>query len=132
MTTTLTNWAKNHTYRAGTVHEPRSVEEVQALVRDARARGVRGLRALGSRHCFNDVADGAELVALGSLEPEIEVDAEARTVRVGGGVRYGTLAEHLHARGWAVHNLASLPHISVAGAVATATHGPGDARRNLA
>jgi hypothetical protein len=47
-------------------------------------------------------------------------------------VRYGDLAQALAVEGLALHNLASLPHISVAGAVATATHGSGDANGNLA
>jgi len=125
---TLTTWAGNYAYGAQTVHRPRTVEELQEVV--ARARHV---RALGTRHCFNDVADGPEaLVVLDEIPPDVVLDTDARTVTVTGGVRYGALAEHLHAAGWAVHNLASLPHISVAGAVATATHGSGDGSRNLA
>lgn len=125
---TLTTWAGNYTYRARTVHRPRTVDELQDVV-----AGARHVRALGTRHCFNDVADGPEaLVVLDEIPPDVELDTDARTVTVGGGVRYGALAEHLHAAGWAVHNLASLPHISVAGAVATATHGSGDGSKNLA
>lgn len=123
----LRNWAKNHTYRATVLHEPTSVAELQELV-----AGATRLRALGSRHCFNDIADSDALVSLGALPEVVEVDEDARTARVTGGIRYGTLAGHLHPRGWAVHNLASLPHISVAGAVATATHGSGDRSGNLA
>ena len=118
---TLTNWAGNYVYRAGVVHHPGSVEELQELV-----AGSPRIRALGTRHCFNDLADDpAALVALDALEAAPEIDEQARTVTVTGGTRYGTLAQHLHPAGWAVHNLASLPHISVAGAVATATHGSG-------
>ena len=47
-------------------------------------------------------------------------------------LKYGELAEALAAHGVALHNLASLPHISIAGAIATATHGSGDANGNLA
>ena len=125
---TLTNWAGNYTYRAADIHHPRTVEELQEIV----ARSPR-IRALGTRHCFNDIADDpAALVALDGLEVAPEIDEAARTVTVTGGTRYGTLAQHLHPAGWAVHNLASLPHISVAGAVATATHGSGDRSPNLA
>jgi xylitol oxidase len=85
---------------------------------------------LGSRHCFNDIADSDELVSLDRLPPAIAVDGE--TVWCAGAVRYGELAEALHGHGLALHNLASLPHISVAGAVATATHGSGDRNGNLA
>jgi xylitol oxidase len=125
---TLTNWAGNYTYRAADIHHPRTVEELQEIV----ARSPR-IRALGTRHCFNDIADDpAALVTLDALEAAPQIDEDARTVTVTGGTRYGTLAQHLHPAGWAVHNLASLPHISVAGAVATATHGSGDRSRNLA
>lgn len=125
---TLTTWAGNLTYAAARVHEPRTVEQVQEVV-----AGARRVRALGTRHCFNTVADTTdELVRLDGLDPAVEVDAAARTVTVAAGTRYGALARELHPRGWALHNLASLPHISVAGAVATATHGSGDRSRNLA
>jgi len=60
------------------------------------------------------------------------VDRERMTVSVGAGVKYGELAVALNAEGLALHNLASLPHISVGGAIATATHGSGDANGNLA
>lgn len=123
----LRNWAKNLTYRADVLHEPATLEELSELVAAAPR-----VRALGSRHCFNDIADSDVLVSLDRMPETVELDEAARTVRVSGGIRYGTLAGHLHARGWAVHNLASLPHISVAGAVGTATHGSGDRSGNLA
>lgn len=123
----LRNWAKNHTYRAEALHQPSTLEALQELVASAPH-----IRALGSRHCFNDIADSDALVSLERMPEVVEVDEASRTVRVSGGIRYGTLAGALHARGWAVHNLASLPHISVAGAVATATHGSGDRSGNLA
>lgn len=121
-----TNWAGNYTYRATTVHHPTSVEELREVV-----AGAPRIRALGSRHCFNDVADSAELVSTEALEAVVEVDAAAGTARVSGGARYGTVAERLHESGWALHSMASLPHISVAGAVATGTHGSGDRVRSL-
>ncbi|WP_225755387.1 FAD-binding protein [Actinotalea sp. Marseille-Q4924] len=121
------NWAGNLAYRAQQLHEPRSLEELRdVVVREPR------LRALGSRHSFTDVADGDALVSLDRMPGDIEVDADAGTVRLPAGTRYGTLAAALHERGWAVHNLASLPHISVAGAVATGTHGSGDRSGTLA
>ena len=126
-TEALRNWAGNHTYPATVVHRPTTVAQVQELV----AASPR-LRAVGSRHCFNDIVDSAALVNLEALPPLLQIDAEGRTVRVGAAVRYGVLAEELHRRGWALHNMASLPHISVAGAVATATHGSGDRSANLA
>ena len=114
------NWAGNLTYRAAAVHHPATVAQVQDLV----ARLPR-VRALGTRHSFSAVADrpGGDLVSLAALPSEITVDAAAMTVSVTGGTRYGELAAALHAQGFALHNTGSLPHISVAGATATGTHG---------
>ena len=79
------------------------------------------------RHSFNDIADcPGGLVSLSKMAPDITVDAEAMTVSVTGGTPYGVLAAELHAQGYALHNTGSLPHISVAGATATGTHGSGD------
>jgi len=124
----LANWAGNHVYRARGVAAPGSVEELQELVRRSRR-----LRPLGTRHSFNDLADtNGTLVSLGGLPRRIEIDARASTVTVDGGAAYGDLCGPLHEAGFALHNLASLPHISVAGACATATHGSGDRNGSLA
>ncbi len=124
----LTNWAGNHVYAATHLHHPESVEEVQQLV-----AGSARIRALGSRHSFTDVADSlGELVSTAGLPVGIEVDSDARQVRVAGGMLYGDLAAELHRQGWALATMASLPHISVAGAVATGTHGSGDRTGSLA
>ena len=122
-----TNWAGNYTYRAGTLHRPSSVEQVRELV-----AGASRLRVLGSRHSFSDIADSSALLSLDGLPADVVVDHAAGTVACSGGLRYGELAEALAVEGVALANLASLPHISVAGAVATATHGSGDANGNLA
>jgi len=124
---TEVNWAGTHAYRATRIHRPSTVEEVQELV----ARAPR-IRVLGSRHSFSDVGDSAELVTLEGLPADVVVDRERMTVSVGAGVKYGELAEALNAEGLALRNLASLPHISVGGAIATATHGSGDGNGNLA
>lgn len=123
MAESVTNWAGNITYTAKEVHRPRSLDALRAAV-----AGAGRVRVLGSGHSFNDLADpGAEgvLLTLEALPAEIDVDTEARTVRVGGGVRYAELARRVHARGLALATMASLPHISVAGSVATGTHGSG-------
>jgi len=121
------NWSGTHRYRARALHCPRTVEELQALV----ARTPR-MRVLGSRHSFTDLADSEELVSLDVLAPDVAIDHAAGTVSFGAALRYGELADVLNAEGVALHNLASLPHISVAGAVATATHGSGERNGNLA
>ena len=123
-----TNWAGNLTYSTDRLHAPRTVAEAQDIVRNAPK-----LRPLGSRHCFNAIADSADAqISLEHFNQVVHLDEEARQVTVGAGMRYGDLAPYLHERGYAVHNLASLPHISVAGACATATHGSGVANGNLA
>ncbi|MFJ3943188.1 FAD-binding protein [Streptomyces griseoaurantiacus] len=127
---TVTNWAGNIIYTAEELHRPRSLDALRAVVADS-AR----LRVLGSGHSFNEIAEpGADgvLLSLDALPSEVAVDTAARTVRVGGGVRYAELARVVHAHGLALPNMASLPHISVAGSVATGTHGSGVANGPLA
>ena len=110
------------------VRRPRTVAGLQAMV----AGGTR-VRALGTGHSFSRIADtDGELISTAGLPPTAEIDAAAGTVTVASGVKYGDLAQRLNAAGWALANMASLPHISVAGACATATHGSGDHNRNLA
>ena len=121
------NWSGNYAYRAARLHRPRTMAALQELV-----RGAERIRALGTRHSFTSMADSAELVSLSELEGAITVDQEAGTVLVPAATTYAELAAVLNDQGLALHNLASLPHISVAGAVATATHGSGDTHGNLA
>ncbi len=122
------NWAGNLTYRQARLERPTDLRGLQDLV--SRAPSV---RALGSRHSFNDIADTTgTLVSLENLPAGIDVNPLRHTVDVGASTRYGELAAELQRQGFALHNLASLPHISVAGAVATATHGSGNGNGNLA
>lgn len=125
-TTARTNWAGNLTYHTNTLLTPTSVHETQQIVKNTPK-----LRALGSRHSFNAIADStAAQISLHDLD-SMELDATAKTVTVGAGVRYGTLAPYIDKQGYALHNLASLPHITVAGAISTATHGSGVTNGNL-
>jgi len=123
----LANWAGNHVYRAAELHRPTTPAQLREIV--ARAPRV---HALGTRHSFSDVGDSAALVALDALPAEVDVDPLAGTSTCSAWLKYGELAEALAPHGVALHNLASLPHISIAGAIATATHGSGDANGNLA
>lgn len=124
----LRNWAGNVVFRAARVHRPESVAELRAVV-----AGADRVRALGSGHSFSEIADTTgDLVATSNLPRELDADGAAGTVRAGGGLRYAELAQRLHDRGLALHNMASLPHIGVVGACATATHGSGDGNGNLA
>jgi alditol oxidase len=127
-TARLNNWSGNLEYSTENVVYPESVEQVQAIVEKADK-----LRALGSQHCFNKIADSThQLLSTKKLDSVIGLDPAKKTVTVEAGIRYGTLGEYLQDKGYALHNLASLPHISVAGSIATATHGSGVNNGNLA
>jgi len=124
----LKNWSGNLEYSTGNVVYPESVEQVQAFVAKADK-----IRALGSQHCFNRIADSPhELLSTKNLNKVVALDTAKKTVTVEAGIRYGTLGEYLQGKGYGLHNLASLPHISVAGSIATATHGSGVKNGNLA
>jgi xylitol oxidase len=128
MTGTRTNWAGNVTFGARRFHEPSTLAELQQIV-----AGRERVRALGSGHSFNRLADTTgDLVSVAGLPRVIEIDPADASVTVGGGLKFADVAAALNRAGRALPNLASLPHISVAGACATATHGSGDGIGNLA
>ncbi len=122
-----TNWAGNYAYRARRIHAPSSVEELQEVIRKAPR-----VRVLGAGHSFTGIADSFELVTLERIRPDIVIDSDAMTVSFGGALRYGQLARKLERHGLALANLGSLPHLAVAGAISTATHGSGNGNGNLA
>jgi xylitol oxidase len=122
------NWAGNYQYGAASIHTPETLAQIQELVRRSGK-----VKALGTRHSFNGIADTTQtLISLERFDQIVELDRERCTVTVEAGIRYGPLCQALHDEGFALHNLASLLHISVAGACATATHGSGDGSGNLA
>ena len=122
------NWAGNYEYKAENLYSPKTVEEVQALVKKLDKQ-----KALGSCHCFNNIADSPmNQISTQNLNKVISIDEKANTITVEAGARYGQFAPQLDKKGFALHNLASLPHISVAGACSTATHGSGVKNGNLA
>ena len=124
----LKNWAGSFTFSTSNVFYPRSVSEIQTLVST-----LPQLRTLGTRHCFNRIADSKHaLVSTQQLNKVIELNTDQQSVTVEAGIKYGELAPWIHEKGFALANLASLPHISVAGSVATATHGSGVNNKNLA
>lgn len=123
----IMNWAGNFEFSTDHIHYPKTLEEVQEIVKKSLK-----LTSLGSQHSFNKIADNTEnLVSLKEMNKVIGIDRAAGTVTVEGGMRYGDLAPYLHQNGYALHNLASLPHITIAGSVATATHGSGVNNGNL-
>jgi xylitol oxidase len=124
----LTNWAGNISYSTDRLREAASVEQVQSLV-----RAQDKVKVLGTRHCFNSIADSRyNLLSLKPMHEAVAIDPDARKVTVDAGITYGQLCPYLDSKGFALHNLASLPHISVAGACSTATHGSGEKNGNLA
>lgn len=125
---TLKNWSGNLTFAAAQMLYPDTVEDLQRMVRSAKH-----LRVLGSRHSFNAIADCEQsIISFDKLNKIVSLDDARKTLTVNGGIKYGEICNVLHDRGYALHNLASLPHISVAGSIATATHGSGITNGNLA
>lgn len=125
------NWARNVTLRAERVHHPTAVDDIRRIVRDAQPQG-RQVHAAGTRHSFSTVADtSGDLVSMERMNRVLDIDHAERTVTVEAGIRYGDLCPVLEASGLALGNLPSLPHITVAGAVSTGTHGSGDLLPNL-
>ena len=122
------NWAGNYQYSVAAIDAPPTMTDLQETV--ARSHS---LRVLGTRHSFNGIADSNEkIISLMHWDKVVGLDTISQTVTVEAGVRYGELGSYLYSQGFALHNMASLPHISVAGAIATATHGSGDENGNLA
>jgi xylitol oxidase len=123
----LSNWAGNIEYSTANVHYPKTIQEVQEVVKKCNK-----LKALGSRHSFSKIADSSDnQVSLKEMNKVVSLDKASNTVTVEAGMKYGELAPYLHENGYALPNLASLPHIGIAGACSTATHGSGIKNGNL-
>jgi len=123
----LRNWAGNYEYGTNKIYRAAGPDEIRKLLNSHDK-----LKVLGTRHCFNGIADSKDgFISLDALDQVENLDPAAQTVTVGSRIRYGQLAEYLHKKGWALRNLASLPHISVAGAISTGTHGSGIEIGNL-
>jgi xylitol oxidase len=124
----MKNWSGTVTFQDSKTLAPKSVDELAKIVASEPK-----IRARGSAHCFNAMADtNSVAVTFANMPQDIVIDKDRAIVSVPAGMKYGELAVALHDRGWALHNMASLPHISVAGAIATATHGSGVGNGNLA
>src|SRR5260370_5637137 len=124
----LKNWAGNLEYSTDRLYASTSLEQVRDYVKKESK-----LKVLGTRHCFNNIADSKDgFLSLKPMDKVIALDPAKLTVTVSAGITYGQLCPYLDSKGFALHNLASLPHISVAGACSTATHGSGEKNGNLA
>ena len=123
----LRNWAGNYRYSTARLTKVRTLEEIRTF-----ARQQPSFKVLGTRHCFNGIADSkTQLLSMRDMNQVAALDAGGRTVTVEAGMSYGQLCPLLDSKGFALHNLASLPHISIAGACATGTHGSGVKNGNL-
>jgi xylitol oxidase len=123
----LRNWAGNYQYSTNRITSATSLAQIREFVRTQAH-----FKVLGTRHCFNGIADSADhLLSLRDMTAVVALDRAARTVTVEAGLSYGQLCPSLDRDGFALHNLASLPHISIAGACATGTHGSGVNNGNL-
>lgn len=123
-----TNWAGNYTYSTDNLVAPKTVEELQELI-----KSYKKVKGLGTMHCFNGIADSKfNQISTAALNKVISLDKENETITVESGIKYGEFCEYLDKNGFALHNLASLPHISVAGACSTSTHGSGISNGSLA
>src|ERR1700733_13095211 len=87
----LTNWAGNVTYSTDRVSEAGTVEEVRQYIQSHEK-----LKVLGTRHCFNNIADSKDnFLSLKPMHEVVSIDEKARTVTVGSGISYGLLSPQL-------------------------------------
>jgi alditol oxidase len=123
-----TNWAGNLTYSTDNLLTPKNIAELQEAIKKCKK-----LRGLGTKHCFNKIADSDQnQISSSAFNKVVSLDKINNTVTVEAGIKYGEFCKYLDDNGYALHNLASLPHISVAGACATSTHGSGIKNGSLA
>src|SRR4029077_13415351 len=123
----LRNWAGNVEYSTENLYAGTSSDLVKDFVKNHAK-----FKVLGSRHCFNKIADSKDyFLSLKLMDDVISLDPHGHPVTVGAGITYGKLSPYLHEKGFALHNLASLPHITSAGACSPATHGSGEKNGNL-
>ncbi len=132
MSRTFRNWAGNQVCLPAEMASPRSVEEVAATVSRAAESGLR-VKAVGAGHSFTAAAmtDGV-MMSLDAVADVESIDVERGRITVGAGIRLKDLNAVLDAAGLAMPNLGDIAYQSIAGAIATATHGTGATLGNLA
>ena len=115
-----TNWAGNILWSAAEVALPETIDELQELVAAAEGR----VRCVGRSHSFTPAADtDGLLMSLARMQDVLAFDDAAGTITVQGGATYTVLNDYLRDKNWAVKNLATLPHFTVAGSISMGTHG---------
>ncbi|HEY2284025.1 MAG TPA: D-arabinono-1,4-lactone oxidase [Solirubrobacteraceae bacterium] len=125
------NWAGDQRCRPEAVEIPGSTEEISAAIVRAGAED-RRVRVVGSGHSFSDIAltDGRQL-RLDRLTRILDLDRSSGLVRVQAGITIRELSARLAAHGLALENLGDVDAQTIAGAIATATHGTGARLRNI-
>jgi FAD-linked oxidoreductase len=126
------NWAHNEQCRPIRVERPRSTAALATVVQRAAASGS-VVKCIGAGHSFTPAAmtDGV-LVRLDRMDRIIAIDHSNAQVTVQAGITLRSLGDHLAAAGLAMPNLGDINVQTIAGAIATATHGTGRADGNLA
>lgn len=125
------NWARTEAAFPARLHEPAGTEEVRAVVREVAERRER-LTLVGSGHSWSPVARPEDhALSLARHTGGATVDPRAATVTVRAGTRLRDLSESLADRGLALRILGTSSAQTVAGAIATATHGSGAQHGNL-
>ncbi len=125
------NWAGDQRCAPVELVRPRDRDELAAAVVAAAEAG-REVSVAGSGHSFTEAAltDGT-MIDAGALSGAIEADRDSGLVKVGGGTVLAALNEELHRLGLAMENLGDIDRQTVAGAIATGTHGTGAKLRNI-
>lgn len=122
---TWRNWGRSESIRPQLVARPRSVDEVVAVVRHARERGL-AVKAIGAGHSFTAIAAAPgiqlDLSRLGGL---LAVDAATGRVTLAAGTRLHQLPALLGPHGLAMENMGDIDRQSISGATSTGTHGTG-------
>ena len=131
MTELWTNWAGDQRCAPSTVERPRSEQQLIGAVLRAVARG-EAVRAVGSGHSFTDCActDGV-LIDMSGMQRVLSVDQASGRATVEGGIKLDALGSQLARHGLALENQGDIDRQSIAGAIATATHGTGARLANL-
>jgi FAD-linked oxidoreductase len=125
------NWAGDQRARPAAVATPGSIEEISAAIARA-GTDDRRVRVVGSGHSFSDIAltDGLQL-RLDQLTRVLDLDRSSGFVRVQAGITIRELSARLAEHGLALENLGDVDAQTIAGAIATATHGTGARLRNI-
>src|SRR5918997_6045984 len=122
---TWTNFSQRTSVRPQRAVAPADLDELRRVLKEAAAEGSR-VRVVGSGHSYNDIAVAPETqVSLRQLNRVLHVDTAATRLTVQGGTTLREIRGELARHGWAFANMGDIDHQSIAGALATGTHGTG-------